>query len=64
MSKKKNTSNQNSAKKDHKNGIKQPDLTFLSTKGMDEKILNNLEYSKKYNNIGRVEYEKCHGEQE
>lgn len=64
MAKQKNTSNQNSAKKDHKNGIKQPDKSFLSTKGMDQKILDNLAYSKKYNGIGRVEYEKIHGEQE
>lgn len=58
MSKRKNTSNQNSAKKDHKNGIKQPDKSFLTTNGMDEKILKNLEYSKKYNGVGRANYQE------
>lgn len=64
MPKRKNTSNHNQTKKDHRNGIKQPDNTLLTTNGMDPKILKNLEYSKKYNNIGREKYEELHGEQD
>ncbi|KRH94068.1 hypothetical protein M153_3930001060 [Pseudoloma neurophilia] len=64
MSKKKNTSNQNAARKDHRNGIKQPDKSFLTTKGMDQKILDNLAYSRKYNGIGRAKYEELHGKQD
>lgn len=64
MPKRKNTSHHNQNRKDHRNGIKQPDKSILSTNGMDPKILKNLEYSVKYNQIGRQKYEELHGKQD
>lgn len=64
MPKRKNTSHHNQNRKDHRNGIKQPDKNSLSTNGTDDKILRNAIYSKKYNQVGREKYSELYGEQE
>lgn len=39
-------------------------LINSSTNGMDKKIILNMEYSRKYNSIGRKKYEEMYGEQD
>ena len=63
MSKKKNTSNQTTKRKNHRNGIKQPNKNILSKAGMELKLILNESYSKKYNGIGRMAFEEKFGVQ-
>lgn len=62
MPKRKNTCRRNQSRKDHRNGIKEPDKKILSTNGMDPKLLENLRFSRMYNGIGRAEYNKLYGD--
>ena len=65
MAKKKNHTNHNQNRKNHKNGIKQVRWKPIeSTRGMNQKTLKNMEYAKKYNCIGRVKFEEINGQQD
>lgn len=62
MAKKKNHTNHNQNKKNHRNGIKKVLWKPIESKrGVNQKLLQNMIYAKKYNNIGRAAYEEKHG---
>lgn len=64
MAKKKNHTNHNQNRKNHRNGIKKVRWRPIeSTRGVNQKVLRNNVFAKKYNEIGRVAYEEKHGPQ-
>lgn len=62
MAKRKNHTNHNQSRKNHRNGIKKIRWKPVQTlRGMNQKLLRNMEYARKYNNVGRAAYEAEHG---
>lgn len=62
MAKRKNHTNHNQNRKDHRNGIKKvPKREGRCTRGINPKLLKNMFYAKKYNGIGRAAYEAKYG---
>lgn len=61
MAKRKNASQHNQNRKDHRNGIKRVRFNWKSTKGRNAKILRNTEYAQKYQGIGKAAYETKYG---
>ncbi|KCZ79386.1 hypothetical protein H312_03225 [Anncaliia algerae PRA339] len=64
MAKKKNRSNHNQNRKDHRNGIKRIKIDPKDTEGISKKVLKNMSYARKYNGIGRVAFEEKYGPQD
>lgn len=65
MAKRKNHTNHNQNRKDHRNGIKRvKKKSTQPLRGLNQKFLKNMLYSRKYNNVGRAAYEAEHGPQQ